>query len=259
MATSTLALGLSKHLLLIAFILAIYVALTQFSPDPFLSTLTFNLAYVVFPFLILAVLLAVYEYSWAMVKNAWRNGNWKRFSWSVGVEYALFYVFATNTVSVPDRGVSIPSVLSHGFLIPFEVYGPMTVWPDIEFYSPSLNLTGYFSVGNVMLLIALTFLTACSVTLSVQSVSMRRRARLASGSGAASLLAAFSTNACCCCTPVLYSVLATLFGGTLPNAIGESLVNPESPVSNLLVLATLGSLLTSTILSTRNCRMTPKK
>ena len=77
-----------------------------------------------------------------------------------GTAYVLFYVLVTNAVGTPDPGVTIPPALSNGYLIPFAAYGPMTVWPDLEFYSPILNLVGYFSVGNILLFASFGFLTA---------------------------------------------------------------------------------------------------
>jgi hypothetical protein len=162
--------------------------------------------------------------------------------------------FVTSTISVPDAGIAVPSNLSHGYIIPFEAYGPMTVWPDVEFYFPGVNLVGYLSVGNVLLLVSLGLLTAFAVALLVQNVSVKRSIDRGVGSSfAGTFLATLSTNACCCCTPVVLPVLAILFGGTVPSAMAESLINPQSPVSNLLALANLASLFASVILSTRGC------
>jgi hypothetical protein len=148
-----------------------------------------------------------------------------------GVGYALFYVFVTNAVTAPDAGVTIPSELSHGYLIPFAVYGPMTVWPDVEFYSRSMNLVGYLSVGNVLLFVSFGLLTAFTVALLMQNIATKKRV----GSGpltpiGGAILTALSTNACCCCSPAIYPVVAILFGGAVPGVIAESLVNPESPI-----------------------------
>jgi hypothetical protein len=172
-----------------------------------------------------------------------------------GVSYALFYIFVTNAVSAPDAGVTIPLEFSHGYLIPFAVYGPMAVWPDVEFYSPSMNLVGYLSVGNVLLFVSFGLLTAFAVALVMRNIATRKRVgrgTLTPLGGA--MVAALSTNACCCCSPAIYPVVAILFGGAVPGVITESLVNPESPISNLFVLITLACLVASVILSTRECR-----
>ncbi|MGP8068798.1 MAG: hypothetical protein ACLP5V_02785 [Candidatus Bathyarchaeia archaeon] len=246
-----------KYLVLIAFLLAVYVSLAQFSASSSLSGSAFEAGYLVFPFLIFSIFLAVYGYSWPLIRRAWRRRSWKWFSLATGIGYVLFYVFATNTVSVPDSGIPIPANLARGYIVFLEVYGPMTVWPDVELYFPSLNLVGYFSVGNVLLFIGLAFLTACAVTLLMQSASVRRQASGGAVSFGGAFLAALSTNACCCCTPVILPVLVIFFGGTLPSVIADSFVNPQSPLSNLLVLATLASLVASVTLSVRRCRSEP--
>ena len=150
-----------------------------------------------------------------------------------------FLHFRDEQLALPDAGVTIPLEFSHGYLIPFAVYGPMAVWPDVEFYSPSVNLVGYFSVGNVLLFVSFGLLAAFTVALFMRNIATRKRVSkgtLAPLGGA--MVAALSTNACCCCSPAIYPVVAILFGGAVPSVIAESLVNPESPVSNLFVLIT---------------------
>jgi len=128
----------------------------------------------------------------------------------------------------------------------------MAVWPDVEFYFPSVNVVGYLSLGNVLLFVSSGLLTAFAVSLFIQNLRARKELNWkgASSFGGA-FLAAMSTNACCCCTPVLLPVMALFFGGIMPNAVVVSLVNPQSPVSNLLVITTLASLTASVILQTR--------
>ncbi len=246
----------SKHLVLIAFANAVYVSLAQFSPYPSLSGWAFKFAYLVFPFLIFSIFYAIYAYSWTLIRQAWKRKSWMTISWAAGIGYTLFYIFATNTISVPDSDAApIPSALSHGYIIPFEAYGPMAVWPDVEFYFPGVGLTGYLSVGNVLLFLSLGVLTSFGVSLFLQNVRARRSLdrKVAAPFGGA-FIAALSTNACCCCTPVLLPALALFFGGIVPNAVVLSLLNPQSPVSNMLVITTLACLTASVILSTRRCQ-----
>lgn len=240
----------------LAFANAIFVSVAQFSPYPSLSGWAFKLGYVAFPFLIFSIFFGIYSYSWPRVREAWKKKSWKWLSWAAGIGYTLFYIFVSNTISLADPGVEIPTTLSRGYFIPFEMYGPMTVWPDVKFYFPSVHLVGYLSVGNVLLITSLGLLTAFAVSLLIRSVHARRTLN---GKAALSLggafLAAVSTNACCCCTPIVLPALAVLFGGIIPNATLDFLLNPQSPASNLLVITTLASLTASVILSTRrlNC------
>ena len=234
---------LTGYLVVIAFLFAAYSSVAQFSENSYVSGSAFKSAYFAFPFLLFSIFLVVYTHSWTLIRGAWKKRSWWWSSCLAGVGYVLFYVFVTNTISAPDPGVTIPIEYSHGYLIPFAVYGPMAVWPDVEFYSPSVNLVGYLSVGNILLFVSFGLLTAFTVALLMRNITTRKRVSkeaLAPLGGAT--VATLSTNACCCCSPVIYPVVAILFGGAVPGVITESLVNPESPISNLFVLVTLACL-----------------
>ena len=248
---------LTEYLVLCGFLFAGFVSVAQFAGYSYLSGSAFRFAYFAFPFLIFSIFLSVYTHSWVFIRDAWRRRTWRWASWLAGAGYAFFYILVTNAISAPDPGVTIPPELSGGYLIPFAAYGPMTVWPDVEFYSPVMNLVGYLSVGNVLLFASFGLLTAFAAALLMRNFALRRTVSggtLTPFGGA--VLASLSTNACCCCSPVLYPVVAILFGGAVPGVIAESLVNPESPISNLFVLATLTCLVVSVILLTRQCRAT---
>jgi len=244
----------TEYLVLVAFLFASYVSVAQFAGYSYLSWSAFRSAYFAFPFLLFSIFLSVYAHSWLFIREAWKKRSWRWASWLAGTGYVLFYVFATNAVGIPDVGVTIPPELAGGYMLPFAAYGPMTVWPDVEFYSPIMNLVGYLSVGNVLLFASFGFLTAFATALLMRNFALRKMSRRALTPFGGAVLASLSTNACCCCSPVLYPVVAIFFGGAVPGAIAESLVNPESPISNLFVLATLACLVVSLILLTRQCR-----
>ena len=247
----------TEYLVLFAFLFAGYVSVAQFAGYSYLSWSAFRSAYFALPFLLFSIFLSVYVHSWSFIREAWKKRSWRWASWLAGMGYVLFYVFATNAVGIPDAGVTIPPELSTGYMLPFAAYGPMTVWPDVEFYSPIMNLVGYFSVGNVLLFASFGILTAFATALLMRNFALRRMSRALTPFGGA-VLVSLSTNACCCCSPVLYPVVAIFFGGVVPGFIAESLVNPESPISNLFVLATLACLVVSLILLTRQCGETVK-
>ena len=247
---------LTEYLVLFAFLYACYVSIAQFSEYSIVSASAFKSAYFAFPILIFSILLSVYTHSWVFIRDAWKRRNWRWCSWLAGAGYALFYMFVTNALSAPDAGVTIPAELSQGYLIPFAAYGPMTVWPDVEFYSPTMNLVGYLSLGNVLLFASFGLLTAFAAALLMRNIDLRSMRRRSLTPFGGVILASLSTNACCCCSPVIYPVVAILFGGAVPGVIAESLVNPESPLSNLFVLATLACLVASVILLTRQCQVT---
>jgi hypothetical protein len=184
---------------------SIIVGLSFIISDVFAEQMTYpvgNLArmyfaYFAVPFLIFSIFVAVYVYSYRFVKLAWRNSKIKLLSVLAGIGYALFYIFTTNIISTPD--VPMPPN-SQGFLLPLQVYGQMTMWPDVEFWSPALNLFGYFSVGNILVVYSLTTLTMFSVALLAHNIK-RKFGKQSTVPFGGAFLASLSTNACCCCTP----------------------------------------------------------
>lgn len=168
-----------------------------------------------------------------------------------GIAFALFYAFVTNAISTPDAdSPPLPSPFSGGYILASQVYGPMAIWPDVEFYSPRLSLFGYLSVGNVLLFVSMGLLATIATLLLVRNIKIVATDRRANASFAGSLLLAFFTNSCCCCTPLILPLLGVVFGSTVPYSFNY-LVGPGTPVSNLLVLASLAALFASVSLSAR--------
>ncbi len=202
-------------------------------------------AYLAVPFFIFSVFVAVYAYSYRFVKIAWKNPRVRFLSILAGIAYATFYIFITNMVSTPD--LPMPPNL-RGFILPFQVYGQMAIWPDVEFWSPQLNLVGYFSVGNVLVVSSLAVLTAFSVALLAHNIGIKSGKQDPS-SLVGSFLTSLSTNACCCCVPVIFPALFAIFGlGTSSSTAGD-FASQTMPIFNLLWIATLLFLLTSILLS----------
>jgi hypothetical protein len=205
------------------------------------------LGYVAVPLFIFSVFTVVYTHSYSALKIAWKNKGTKLLSISSGILYAGFYIFVTNMVSVPD--LPMPPRLQ-GFILPFQVYDHLAVWPDVEFWSPQLNLVGYFSVGSVLIVSSLGALTAFSVALLTHNIRIRSgKERPIAFVG--SFLTSLSTNACCCCAPVILPAVLTMFGLGASSPIAEDVTFQTMPIFNLLWIATVMLLLLSIILSTK--------
>ncbi|MDE1852858.1 MAG: hypothetical protein KGI38_03815 [Thaumarchaeota archaeon] len=244
----------SKRVAISAFIsaslIAEYVMLGGFFRAPVLDLLGFDLGYFAFPFFVLAVFLVIYAYSWPLIRLAWARRRVKRASWLAGGGFAVFYLFATNMVSTPDAGLPAPP---HGYFVASQVYSQMAIWPDIEFWSPRIDLFGYFSVGSVLLLVSLGLLASFAFALLTQSISLRtegRRSKGTTASFAGALVVSLFTNSCCCCAPLVLPLISVLAGVTATTSLQYSILVP-GPFSDLLAVADLAILLASIMLSTR--------
>lgn len=227
------------------------VILWEFFRPSVLDLFGFDLGYFAFPFFVLAVFLVIYAYSWPLIKLAWARRRLKWASWFAGGGFAAFYLFATNMVSTPDAGSPLPP---HGYFVAFQAYSQMAPWPDFEFWSPRIGLFGYFSVGSVLLLIALGFLASFAFALLMQSVSLRNEERHPKGttvSFAGALAVSLLTNSCCCCAPLLLPLISALAGVTAATSLQYYVLSPGTPFSDLLSVADLAILLASILLSTR--------
>ena len=236
---------IAKYFLIIGFMLLVADILAQQATYPVGNIYGIHLAYLAVPFFVFSVFLVVYAYSYRFVKAAWQSKSVRLFSLLAGAVYGAFYLFVTNMVSNPD--VPMPPNLQ-GFVLPLQVYDHLAVWPDVEFWSPRLNLVGYFSVGSVLVVFSLGALTAFSVALLFHNISMKKSG---SAAFAGSFLTSLSTNACCCCVPVILPALFAVFGLGTSGSLAEDFTFQTMPVFNLLWVGSLLFLLMSIILSSQ--------
>ena len=239
---------ITKYLLIVSSLFVVNDVLLEQVTYPTGNLIGMYFAYLAVPFFISSVLLAAYVYSYRFVKIAWRNRGVELLSVVAGIAYAMFYIFTTNMVSIPD--VPMPPHLQ-GFILPFQVYSQMTTWPDVEFWSPQLNLVGYFSVGNVLVVSSLAILTSFSVALLAHNIKTRLAGKQGCGSFVGSFAVSLSTNACCCCTPVVLPLVSAFFGLASTKPLVEDIAFQTFPIFNLLWIGTIGLLLASVLLSSR--------
>ncbi|MFC6962445.1 hypothetical protein [Halocatena marina] len=170
---------------------------------------------------------------------------------SAGLLTSVFFAFSAGTMSInPDYGVNAPT---ETFITPFTVASPLVMWPAIEFYVPMVPLSGYISIGTLLLMGILGGLVGLNVAVVTQqwsAVGSFAGKQLFTGS-----LAASGATACCCCAPAFYGVLSVLFGSAVTPVYWSFMV-PSSPVGGMFfagsVLLLLGSFLTSTGSATEN-------
>lgn len=217
-----------------------------------LDEATQQLGYFIFPLMVFSAFLSIFAHSYKIVRAAWKRRLWKWLSGLSGLGYGLFYIFATSTVSTPDAG-SLTGLSFSSYVAQSSVYGPFTVWPDIEFYSQALNLSGYFSVGNILLIVSLSVLASFAAAVMILNLAGSRRAGKGFWPFTGTVVATLSTNTCCCCLPVIWPVASALFGGSVEGSLYYYLSGSNEPFSDLLATASIASLLVSILLATRTC------
>lgn len=148
--------------------------------------------------------------------------------------------FSAGTMSVnPDQGVNMPT---EAFLVPYQVAGPLVVWPAIEWYFPSIPFSGYLSLGTILMMDVLGGLVGLNVAAVVQQgIGGESTAGKPLFSGS---LAVSGATACCCCAPAFYGVLSVLFGGVVTPVYWSFMIS-TSPVSGAFLTASILLLLGS--------------
>lgn len=148
--------------------------------------------------------------------------------------FGVFFAFSAGTVSVnPDVTAEMAG---DGFVTTHSVASPLVYWPAIEFYVPSVPLSGYVSVGTVLLaglLGGLVALNAGLVARQWESEGVADSPRAMVGTVAAS-----GATACCCCAPAFYGAVGVLFGAAAA-PVYWAFLDPTSPVGGLFFAASV--------------------
>lgn len=151
-----------------------------------------------------------------------------------------FSLYATRLVGPPDTGFGgAPAMPAHGFVVVAMAYGPLAIWPILEFWIPALDLFGAISLGTGLLVVTLAALVG--VGLAFMACAMRRRlayARAAASlGGSAALLLGLSF--CCCCPPVVAPLLAMVLGSAAVSPATGLFLGSSSPLYTLIQVAAL--------------------
>ncbi|MDG5775799.1 hypothetical protein QA599_05045 [Haloarculaceae archaeon H-GB1-1] len=148
--------------------------------------------------------------------------------------FAVFFAFSAGTLTVnPDLAAGVPR---DGFVTTYRVASPLVYWPAVEFYLPAIPLSGYVSVGTLLLVVLLGGLVALNVGLVAQ-----QWAAIGEVESARSMLGAFASSgatACCCCAPALYGAVGVLFGAAA-SPVYWAFMDPTSPVGGLFLAASV--------------------
>jgi hypothetical protein len=132
---------------------------------------------------------------------------------------------------------------------------PLVSWPAVEFYFPSVPLSGFVSVGTVLLfgfIGSLVGLNVAFVANQWERASDAESSRALFGS-----LAASGATACCCCAPAMYGVASAVLGAAA-SPIYWAFMDPTSPVGGTFFAVSVLLLTTSLVRSANDIVCEPQ-
>lgn len=233
---------------------AAWVIVSELQSVPSLFRISYSLSslgYLIVPGSIAILWKLVHLYAQGAISLVLSKRSYKIVALVVGIGYGIFYMFATSMVAPPDEDSPPPP--EQPFFVFYQSFGPVAIWPNIEWWHPSLNLFGSVSIGTGLLLVTLSTLIGIASALMAFNLRYRGRA-LASGAFiAGSMTTSLTTSLCCCCTPAIMPVLA-VFLGSAAGPLQLFFTNPASFLFNLAQISNLLLALVSLLLSTRRIR-----
>ncbi|WP_435154221.1 hypothetical protein [Haladaptatus sp. DFWS20] len=198
--------------------------------------------------LVPSVLLVTGYIVWRDAKPLLSRLRMSRLASSVGVLsgflFVLFFAFSAGTLSTnPDAGIGMPETRT---ITTVMLADPLVSWPAVEFYFPSVPLSGFVSIGTVLLfgfIGSLVGLNAAFVADQWERASDADSSRALVGS-----LAASGATACCCCAPAMYGVVSAVLGAAA-SPIYWAFMDPTSPVGGTFFAVSVLLLTTSLVRS----------
>ena len=161
---------------------------------------------------------------------------------------SAYFAFSTGMVSnIPDHSSTHTLSWTHFQSAVTPLSGPVIEWPAVVFWSPHLELTGFVSVGMVVLVGTLSVLLGLLGALtSAAWLSAHGRDGLSGTLGGLGALA--GPNACCCCGPIIPQIAVLLLGPSAASPTFWLFVQPTSPIGTSFLAASL-LLMTGSLLS----------
>ncbi|WP_436909255.1 hypothetical protein [Halosimplex marinum] len=148
--------------------------------------------------------------------------------------FGVFYLFSAGTLSVnPDLTAD---VAGQGFVTPYQVASPLVYWPALEFYFPAVPLSGYVSLGSLLLVAILGGLVASNAALAARQLTAG--GSVDSPRAIVGTVTTAGATACGCCAPAVYGAAGAVFGAAA-TPVYWAFMDPSSPVGGLFFAASV--------------------
>lgn len=160
----------------------------------------------------------------------------------VSALFSVFFLFSAGLFTVnPDEGVNAPT---EAFVTVASFANPLVVWPAVEFYLPTVSLSGALSVGTALIIGLLAALIG--INTGLMTVVWRRDIDTSSTGGAAGVVATTGATACCCCGPAVYAIASAVLGVSA-SPLYWAFIDPASPLGALFFVGAVVLLTGSAI------------
>lgn len=208
------------------------------------------IGYAVLPLTLFFAWRVIFAFANQSIKITFSSGRYLAYAGIAAISYGVFYMFATNMIAPPDE---FDPVLKSSFIVPYQNFGPLAMWPNLEFYLKSVNLTGFVSVGSVITVLTLSGMMGLAVALFLYNINYMtpKAGSTTSSSMFGAIVSSLSTNTCCCCSPAILPAVLVFFGSSATNSFWLEFSTPSSLAFNLALLLNLGLLLFSIIISSK--------
>ncbi|SDJ20644.1 hypothetical protein [Alteribacillus bidgolensis] len=160
--------------------------------------------------------------------------------------YGVFYLFASGMLTISNPNAS--KILEQGYIKASQTYGPLSIWPSIEFWWPNLHLFGIISVAGLFLLMAFVGLVGVALGFVIYQWRLKKKWDMKTmGSTVGSSVAVTATCFVSCSLPAVYPLLLVLFGSATADPLSRLLTNESGWLVNLVQMATLSLMAASVI------------
>lgn len=191
------------------------------------------LGYIVLPLALASVWVYVFVSFGPVLGLVLRHGRYRRLAVVIAVAFAGLFLWGSNLIGVPEHDDLPPEGAADAFLALSSAYGPLAIWPNVEFWLPELRLFGAVSLGVALVVVTIAALTGLTWASLLFSLTLpRRQSRLGRRLGVLAVLGPVGTNFCCCCAPAVYPLLSFVLGATTASSLGAWLVGSSSPFYN---------------------------
>jgi hypothetical protein len=173
-----------------------------------------------------------------VLRTAWSRPRQRWVTAGLMVAFTVYYLWTNKLVQVPSPH-DMPPHGAPSFMAASSYYGPLAVWPSLEFWVAPLKVAGALSVGTAMVTVTLAALTAL-VLASYLAMSRQGTARRPPGKSAVlGAIGAAGVSGCCCCAPALFPITALLLGTAGAGSLSAWLSGSSAPFSDLIQTVTI--------------------
>ncbi|RKL69232.1 hypothetical protein CR203_04155 [Salipaludibacillus neizhouensis] len=215
-----------------------------------LFNITYKIGFVLLPLTLIALWRVVFMATGDYLRSVLKRKYYRNIFILVIFIYSIVYTFTSGMVTVTSSSEDL--VPLERYIEITQTYGPLSPWPSIEFWFPTVNLFGTISLAAVLMMVTITSMFSITIILMVYYWKLRKRLSMKTatstvGSGVFATLTSFA----CCTFPVIYPILILFFGSATAEPLLRLITNESGLFINVMQMAVL-SLMVFCVIYTGN-------